>query len=107
MVERYVFIRLQEQYQTAEARAEVVRETLRALPELPGVLDLRVGTPADDSCQSSWDVSLVVRFASLDDIEAYRVHSAHRAYVDVFLKPRMAGIKAWNFAVSENRGREG
>jgi len=58
-----------------------------------------VGIPADEASERSWDVSIVVRFRSVDDVEPYREHPEHRAYVDEFLRPRMVVIKAWNFDV--------
>ena len=42
---------------------------------------------------------MIERYISMADIEPYRVHPDHRAYVDEFLKPRMEIIKAWNFEV--------
>ncbi len=102
MIERYVFIKLKGAHATSTGRAEVVKETTAKLPNLPGVLGVTVGTPADDPSGSEWDVSIVARFAKLEDIEAYRIHPEHRAYVDDFLRPRMQAIKAWNFDVVTN-----
>jgi len=64
---------------------------------LPGVVAVAVGTPCGDRSATGWDLSIAVRFAAEADIEPYRVHPDHRAYVDEFLKPRMEKIKAWNF----------
>ena len=38
-----------------------------------------------------------VRVISLEDVDPYREHPVHRSYVDDFLKPRLAVLKAWNF----------
>lgn len=95
-VERYVFIKLLDEHATAEARAEICAEAERAIRAVPGVLALRVGTPADHHARSAWDLSLAVSFASLEDVERYRDHPEHRRFVDEVVKPRLAVIKAWN-----------
>ena len=40
---------------------------------------------------------LVLHFGSADDLEPFRVHPDHREYVDIFLKPRLEGIRGYNF----------
>lgn len=100
MVERYVFIKLDDEHATDEGRAEVAEHARRALRNLDGVTAVTVGVPADEPAIRSWDLSIVVRFAKLADIDTYRVHPDHRAFVDEFLAPRMAVIKAWNFTVT-------
>lgn len=97
-IERYVYVRLSEQY-TAE-REDVAAHTRKVLAALPQVLSVSVGIPADDHADKAWDLSIALRFASLADVEAYRVHPDHRRYVDDYLRPRMKVIKAWNFVVS-------
>jgi uncharacterized membrane protein YdbT with pleckstrin-like domain len=99
MIERYIFVKLKEEYATEDGRAEAARHTRAVISELPGVVAVRVGTPSDDRSAKAWDLSIAVRFQSAEDIEPYRVHPDHRAYVDEFLEPRMDVIKAWNFAV--------
>lgn len=98
-IERYVFIKMVDEHASPEGREEVAAEAERVIASLPGVRELRVGTPADDHARAAWDLSLCVRFSSLEDAEAYRVHPEHRAFVDDFLRPRLAVIKAWNMAV--------
>lgn len=79
---------------------QVVIERTRELSGLPGVQHLWVAEPADEVSRAAWDLCLVIDFANLEDVEAFRVHPAHRAYVDEFLKPRLKVIKAWNFEVA-------
>lgn len=95
MIERYVFLRLKD----PAARDEVIERTRAVLPGLPGVLQVTVGAPADEGAASAWDVSIAVRFATLNDAERYRMHPDHRAYVDEFLQDHLEVIKAWNFQV--------
>ena len=98
MIERYVFVRLKPEYATEAGRAEV-RERSQHLATIPGVLGVAIGAPADDDAAHAWDLSLVVRFAALADVDAYLDHAAHAAYYEAFLLPRLLVIKAWNFAV--------
>lgn len=99
MIERYVYLRFTEEHQTDASRAEAVAKCRELLPQVPGVVGATVGVPADDDCGSKWDLSITVRFDSIDDVEPYRVHPTHRKLVDEVLKPRMQVIKAWNFDV--------
>ncbi len=100
MIERYVFIKLKDEHSSREARQEVIEHSRAVLPKVPGVVAVRVGEPADGHAVAAWDVSIVVTFGAIEDVEPYRAHPDHRAYVDEFLKPRMAVIKAWNFDVT-------
>jgi len=97
MIERYVFLKLKDADSTSDGRREVIDHTREVLPKIPGVRSVAVGEPADGHAVASWDVSIVVRFDKIEDVEPYRLHPDHRAYVDTFLKPRLEVIKAWNF----------
>jgi hypothetical protein len=103
MIERYVFIKLRDEHATDAGRAEVVAEAERLFPGLPGVVSVRVGLPADARAAKAWDVSLVVEFARRDEVAAYQDHPDHRRFVDAFLAPRVAVIKAWSMDVKEAR----
>jgi len=96
VVERYVFVRLK--HATPHGRAEVCARSA-ALGSIPGVISVTIGTPADPSARSAWDLSLVVRFASLAAVEQYLEHPGHAAYYEGFLEPRVQVIKAWNFEI--------
>ena len=98
MIERIVLVKLSEAA-VAESRA-VADHSRGVLRSLPGVLAVDVGRPADEPTAANWDLAMVLRFETLDDVEAYRIHPDHRAYVDEFLAPRMKVIKAWNFEVA-------
>lgn len=99
MIERYVYLRFKDEHQNDASRAEAVAKCRELLPQVPGVLGATVGVPGDPDCASKWDLSITVRFASIDDVEPYRIHPTHRKLVDEVLTPRMAVIKAWNFNV--------
>lgn len=99
MIERIILIKLNDEYATPEGRAEVVADTRKAFTNLPGVQRLAVGVPADAHAAKGWDLSIVLGFNSMADVEAYHVDPLHRAYVDDYLAPRLEVLKAWNFAV--------
>ncbi len=98
MIERYVFVKLKPEHATRQGRAEVRAQSQR-LARVPGVRALTIGEPADAGAASAWDLSLAVRFDSLQDVEAYLEHAEHGAYYEGFLEPRLQVIKAWNFTV--------
>lgn len=99
MVQRIVLVKLTEKYASDEERRRVAAHTRDVLVMLPGVEGLSVGVPADEAAEASWDLSITLTFASVAAVETYRVHPAHREYVDEYLKPRMEVIKAWNFEI--------
>jgi hypothetical protein len=99
MVERYHFFKLKPAYATPTGRAEVVDELLAVLPRVRGVVKVLAGVPADADAAASWDVSLVVRFAHVDDVATYRADPVHRRLVEQFMTPRIEVKKSWNFAV--------
>ena len=99
MVERYHFFKLKPAFATPTGRAEVVDELLRVLPRIRGVVKVHAGLPADADAAASWDVSLVVRFAHVDDVAVYRADPAHRKLVEEFMVPRLEVKKNWNFTV--------
>lgn len=97
MIERYHFLKLKPEHATPEGRDEVAARCRAVLPGLPGVQGVVVGTPADDESAAAWDVSIVVRFATLTDVATYRADATHRRFVDEVLAPRVEFKKAWNF----------
>lgn len=60
MVERIMLFKLHE----SERRAELARALRDALVDLEGLEDVSVGLPADPVSAKSWDMSLVLLFAS-------------------------------------------
>lgn len=97
MITRIVLLKLKNQYSTPEGREEVASKSREVLPDLPGVRSVKVGIALDNPTRFKWDVSLVLEFDSADDLEPFRVDPAHREYVDDFLKPRLEGIRGYNF----------
>ncbi|MCP4902726.1 MAG: Dabb family protein [bacterium] len=100
MITRIVLLKLSTEHATAEGREEVAGKSREVLPGMPGVLKADVGVGADTATLASWDVSLVLQFAAVEDLEPFRVDPAHREYVDLFLKPRLEDIQDLNFSGS-------
>jgi hypothetical protein len=99
MIERVVLLKLARDYASPETCQEVAEHSRRVLPALPGVLEAHVGVAADERTAASWDLSLVLRFASMDDLPPYAAHHDHRQYVDQYLKPKLESLTAYNFEV--------
>ena len=97
MIERIVLVKLSEA--AVSDRQAIADQSRRVLERIPGVRSVRVARPADEPTAANCDLALVLRFDTLDEVEAYRIHPDHRAYVDEYLKPRMEAITAWNFVV--------
>jgi hypothetical protein len=100
MIDRIVLLQLTDDHADAAEVHAVAEHSLEVLGRLPGVVDVRVGTAADEATASQWHVSLLIRFSSAADLEPFRVHPDHRAYVDDFLRPRLEAITAFNFEVA-------
>jgi len=97
MVERIVLFKLKDQYCNAASRTEFAERTRADLGALDDVRAVTVGIPADEASEASWDISIVLQFDSMEDVERYIVDPAHRAYVDNYATPRLEVRKAWNF----------
>jgi len=97
MIERIVLYKLKEEFCSASARAEIAARTRAVLGALRNVRAVSVGVPADEASQASWDISIVVQFDTLDDVQKYMDDPQHRAYVDDYASSRIEVRKAWNF----------
>lgn len=93
-------VKLKPQYTDDESKQQIVQQTLETLKDAHGVRGLEVGTPGDARTRREWDLCILVRFATIEDVEIYRTDQVHRAYADVFLKPLRTSIRVWNFEVS-------
>lgn len=99
MIDRVVLVKLKNEFAHPEGRAEVARRALDVLRPLPGVLSVTAGGPGDEASAASWDVAIIVRFATLADFESYRAHPEHRRFADEYLAPRTEVRKGWTFEV--------
>jgi hypothetical protein len=101
MFERFVYLKLKDEWANAEGRELVARESARVLPAIDQVVACRAGVPADAHAAKGWDLCLAIRFDSLADIEAYRVHPDHQAFLNDFLAPKVEAKRVWNFEMRE------
>jgi hypothetical protein len=65
-------------------KTEAVNELLRRLDELPSKIDLirKYESGADiRKLEWSYDISLVMDFNSMADLDAYTIHPAHQEFV--------------------------
>jgi hypothetical protein len=97
MILRTVLVKLTEEWATPEGRAAVSAFGAEALSAIPGVVDAKGLIAADAASLASWDVMLQVRFASLEDVEVYRVHPEHLAFLNDYMSPKAAFKKVWNW----------
>ncbi len=98
MIERTVLIRLKPEVRP-EART-VAEHTREVLAEAVGVLRVHTCVAADERTEQVWDVMIALRFESLEAVERYRVDPRHRKYLEVYLKPLLQSIRAFNWDVA-------
>ncbi len=97
MIERHHYFRLRAE--SRGLRAGIVAACRDTLPSLPGVLACVVGTPADSESEAAWDLTIVLRFATLPELETYRADPVHRSFVEQNLTPHVEVRKIWNFDI--------
>ena len=98
VIERYVFVKLNPEHATDAGRADARARSMQ-LSAIAGVLGVTVGMPADPGAEHAWDLSLVLRFDSPRDVDAYLHSPEHYAFYEGYLLPRLAVAKAWNFTI--------
>jgi heme-degrading monooxygenase HmoA len=87
-----VFFKLKNKEQAKEAR-DILLSMEGKIPELKG---LEVGVDVLHT-ERSYDLVLVSRFDSLEDMNTYQVHQYHVNEVLKYLKPMIEGSKAVDF----------
>jgi hypothetical protein len=100
MIDRYTFVRFTGEHATPAGRAEAVAAVKDGLRGLAGLVQLTVGTPADDSA-ARWDLSVVARFESLDALRTALAGPLWVAVVDDWLAARAVVVKSWSFEVAD------
>ncbi len=99
MVERYLFVKLASEQSNDEGR-RICAEMARELGGQAELLGLTVGLPADAPALAAWDMSLVLRFASLEAADRFFEGPAYRTFTEGFLGACGRVIKAWTFDVN-------
>ena len=99
MIERTVLIRLK-----PEIRSEamtVATHTQEVLGDAVGVLSVHTAVAADERTEQLWDVMISLRFESLQAVDRYRADPRHRKYLEVYLRPLLETIRAFNWQLSD------
>ena len=100
MVERYLFVKLLPEHSTEKGRARAAREaSLLSSAEGEGVLSVRIGVPADAAAVAAWDLSVALRFESLELADRFIEGPVYRGFTEVFLGEHGRVLKAWTFEI--------
>ena len=98
MVERYLFVKLLPEHSSEAGRNRAAQEAL-SLASGFGPTSVRVGLPADAPALAAWDLSLSLRFESLEAADRFIAGPAYRAFTDGFLGEHGRVVKAWTFEI--------
>lgn len=89
MVRHIVMWRMADSPDKAE-RAKAIKENLEALKgKIDELVDIEVGLNFEGSDSAS-DVVLVSTFKTVEDLNAYQIHPAHKAVGTAYVKPYVA-----------------
>ncbi|MCB1154635.1 MAG: Dabb family protein [Deltaproteobacteria bacterium] len=94
MIRRIVRLHLKDK---ADASG-IVDKCMADFPGYPGVKAVAAGEAVG---ADSPEVVLFVDFENMEAVEAYRVYPAHRALVDVFLKPKLTNVEILNVELDQ------
>jgi hypothetical protein len=97
VIVRVVLIKLNPEFGTYGQRRLIAKKSLEVLPNAARVMNVTVNIASDARTEHEWDLCILVRFASMQDPEVYRIDPVHRAFADVFLKPMMEKIHVYHF----------
>ena len=101
MILRTVFVKLHDEWANERGRRTIATHAQKTLEALPGVVRAQVGFPADDATTSAWDLTFQVHFDRYEDVEPYRVHPDHLAFLNDYLSPKAVVKKVWNFQMDD------
>ncbi len=94
MITHIVFFKLKDQ--SAENIAKAKEKLLSMAGRIDLLRHLEVGTDFIRS-ERSYDLALVTRFDSMDDLQAYQVHPWHAGEVIPFMKEAAASVVAVDY----------
>jgi hypothetical protein len=97
VIVRVVLIKLKPKFQSYGQRRLIAKKTLDVLPNAARVMNVSVNIASDPRTEREWDICILVRFASMQDPDVYRIDPVHRAFADVFLKPMMEKIHVYHY----------
>lgn len=94
MLKHYVFLKFKKET-SDEHVAELSRRMLALVPVVPGIEHLEIGRDILRDARS-WDLMLIMRFASVEALRAYQQHPEHQA-VMAFNQPFVADVGSVDF----------
>ncbi len=80
---------------------EKIMAAAKSFAQIPGVLEVHTGVSVESDrpiVDDSFDVAITMTFATVDDMNAYIVHPAHKDAVRDVLMPLVSRIKVYDFA---------
>lgn len=81
---------------TGTENAEKLVRMLRSLPDaIPEIVELQAGNDFSRS-EASYDVGLLTKFTSRQDLETYRIHPEHQKVIE-FVKATTSGRAVTDF----------
>jgi hypothetical protein len=86
----------------AAARRAII-DAGEALKTIPGVVDVRAGSPIPSTrpvVDSSYDVGVLVTFTDEQALQAYPTHPTHLKVLEEVLKPNADHYKVYDFSLS-------
>lgn len=87
MITHVVLFKLKDPSREAAKVAEMLRDLQG---KVPVIRDIEVGLDVLKTPDRSYDISLIVKFDSLDGLEAYQVHPAHAEVADYIRSVRQS-----------------
>ncbi len=97
MVLRVVLVELKPEFATDAKLRQVAKKAMQVLPHAARVMDVKVHLASDRRTREAWHICILVRFASMQDPEVYRVDPIHRSFADNYLKPMQTRIHVYHF----------
>jgi hypothetical protein len=97
MVVRVVLIQLKPEFRSYGQLRKVAGHALKVLSHVARVMEVKVHLASDPRTENDWDICILVRFASMQDPEVYRLDPIHRSFADNYLKPLQERIFVYHF----------
>ncbi len=97
MILRVVLIRLKPDRRSDAQVRKVAKRALEVLAHAARVMEVKVHLACDSETETTWDICILVRFASMQDPPVYRVDPIHRSFIDVYLAPMQERIDVFHF----------
>ena len=101
MLQHYVFLKFKKDTSDGHV-AELLRRMRALVPVVPGIEHLEIGRDVLGDARS-WDIILIMRFASVEALRAYQQHPEHQA-VMAFNQPFVADVGSVDFESDAGSG---